>query len=77
MTQDELLMLSFTKGWTPLIRLLQNYQIQHLFTNDNNVIHFVVTKNAIGPGFVYDLDETGCCHSLCIGEHLAMFEIYP
>lgn len=77
MTQDKLLMLSFTQGWTPLIRLLQNYEINHLFKNDNNIIHFVVTKDAIGPGFVYDLDETGCSHSLSINGYLAMFQIYP
>ncbi len=77
MTQDELLMLSFTKGWSPLIRLLQKCQINHLFTNDNKTIFFLVEKNMIDPGFCYDMDQTDCVYTLSMGEFTAKIEIYP
>jgi hypothetical protein len=77
MTQDELLMMSFVRGWTPLTTLLQNCQVHHLFTNENNTIFFLVDKKMIGPGFCYDLDQTDCVYSLGMGKLTAKFEIYP
>ena len=77
MTYDELLMLSFVRGWTPLTKLLQNYTPNHLFVNDKNTIFFIVPKNAIGPNFCFDLDQTDCVYSLGIETYTAKFEIFP